>query len=67
MPEGARPRLEALLADFGGHVLAHDEANGTLELVAHGPEIDAFMDRLAEVGEIETVVRSGAMAMALGN
>lgn len=67
MPDSARPKLAALLDEFGGHVLGYDEGHGTLELVGNGPEIDDFMDALADLGEIETVVRSGAMAMARGS
>ncbi|MGE0159002.1 MAG: acetolactate synthase small subunit [Gemmatimonadales bacterium] len=65
-PESSRSRLAKLLADFGGHVLAYDEGHGTLELVGNGPEIDRFMDEVADLAQIETVVRSGAMAMARG-
>jgi acetolactate synthase-1/3 small subunit len=65
-PEGARARLASLLDAFGGHVLGYDEGHGTVELVGNGPEIDDFMKELADLGEIETVVRSGAMAMARG-
>ena len=65
-PDGARDRLSSLLEEFGGHVLGYDEGHGTLELVGNGPEIDDFMDELADLGDIETVVRSGAMAMARG-
>jgi acetolactate synthase-1/3 small subunit len=65
--ENARARLSSLLQEFGGHVLGYDEGHGTMELVGNGPEIDDFMDELAELGEIETVVRSGAMAMARGS
>jgi acetolactate synthase-1/3 small subunit len=66
-PESGRSRLVELLSEFGGHVLAYDEGHGTLELVGNGPEIDRFMDELADLGDIETVVRSGAMAMARGS
>jgi acetolactate synthase small subunit len=48
-------------------VLGYDEGHGTMELVGNGREIDDFMDELAELGELETVVRSGAMAMARGS
>jgi acetolactate synthase-1/3 small subunit len=65
-PAGGRTKLATLLDEFGGHVLGYDEGHGTLELVGNGPEIDDFMDELADIGEIETVVRSGAMAMARG-
>ncbi len=35
--------------------------------MGNGPEIDDFLDELADLGEIESVVRSGAMAMARGS
>ena len=65
-PESSKKRLAKLLEEFGGHVLAYDEGHGTLELVGNGPEIDRFMDAVADLAEIESVVRSGAMAMARG-
>jgi acetolactate synthase-1/3 small subunit len=65
-PESSRAKLASLLKQFGGHVLSHDEGHGTLELVGNGPEIDRFMDAVADLVEIESVVRSGAMAMARG-
>jgi acetolactate synthase-1/3 small subunit len=65
-PESSKARLAKLLEEFGGHVLSYDEGHGTLELVGNGPEIDRFMDSVADLAEIETVVRSGAMAMARG-
>jgi acetolactate synthase-1/3 small subunit len=65
-PDASRRKLAALLGDFGGHVLGYDEGHGTLELVGSGAEIDRFMVEVAELAEIETVVRSGAMAMARG-
>jgi acetolactate synthase-1/3 small subunit len=65
-PESSRAKLASLLKAFGGHVLAYDEGHGTLELVGNGPEIDRFMDAVADLAEIESVVRSGAMAMARG-
>jgi len=65
--ESAREQLAALLDEFGGHVLGYDEGHGTLELVGNGPEIDRFMAEVTDIAEIETVVRSGAMAMARGS
>jgi acetolactate synthase I/III small subunit len=65
-PESSRAKLATLLKGFNGHVLAYDEGHGTLELVGNGPEIDRFMDAVADLAEIETVVRSGAMALARG-
>jgi acetolactate synthase small subunit len=65
-PESSKSRLASLLKEFGGHVLSYDEGHGTFELVGNGPEIDRFMDAVADLAEIESVVRSGAMAMARG-
>lgn len=64
--DSSKARLASLITDFGGHVLGYDEGHGTLEVVGNGPEIDRFMDAVADIAEIETVVRSGAMAMARG-
>ena len=65
-PESSRAKMAKLLEAFGGHVLSYDEGHGTLELVGNGAEIDRFMDEVADLADIETVVRSGAMAMARG-
>ena len=65
-PESSRAKLAGLLEQFGGHVLSYDEGRGTLELVGSGLEIDRFINAVADLAEIETVVRSGAMAMARG-
>ena len=66
-PDRSKARLATLLDQFGGHVLGYDEGRGTLEIVGNGPEIDSFMEEVADLAEIETVVRSGAMAMARGS
>jgi acetolactate synthase I/III small subunit len=66
-PESAKQELATLLEEFGGHVLGYDEGHGTLEIVGNGSEIDRFMEEVADLAEIETVVRSGAMAMARGS
>ena len=66
-PESAKQKLATLIDEFGGHVLGYDEGHGTLEIVGNGPEIDQFMEEVADLAEIESVVRSGAMAMARGS
>ena len=66
-PEGSRAELASLLDEFGGHVLGYDEGHGTLELIGNGAEIDGFMTAVAGLAEIESVARSGAMAMARGS
>ncbi len=66
-PDNSRAWLAAMLEEFGGHVLAYDEGHGTLELIGSGPEIDRFMKDLARLAEIESVARSGAIAVARGS
>lgn len=65
--EGTKTKLAGLLDEFGGHVLGYDEGHGTFEIVGNGPEIDRFMAEVADLADIESVVRSGAMAMARGS
>ena len=65
--ENSRAQLSALLEEFGGHVLSYDEGHGTLELIGNGPEIDRFMKDLARLAEVESVARSGALAVAKGS
>jgi acetolactate synthase-1/3 small subunit len=67
VPENARAELAAMLQEFGGHVLGYDQGRGTLELVGNGPEIHRFMKDVAVLAEIESVARSGAMAVAKGS
>ena len=66
-PESSRAELATLLEGFGGHVLGYDEGHGTLELIGNGSEIDQFMKEVASLADIESVVRSGAMAIARGS
>ena len=66
-PEDSRAQLQAILEEFGGHVLAYDEGHGTLELIGNGPEIDRFLEDLSHLAEIESVARSGAIAVARGS
>lgn len=66
-PGASRAELSMLLAEFGGHVLGYDEGHGTFELIGNGKEIDDFLREAERLAEVESVVRSGAMAMARGS
>ncbi len=66
-PEDSRAELAAMLEEFGGQILGYDEGHGTLELIGSGPEIDLFMKNVAAFAEIESVARSGAVAVAKGS
>jgi acetolactate synthase-1/3 small subunit len=68
MPAGAggENALSQLLEGFGARVLDDHERSYTVELIGGGPDIDRFLGRAAEVGEVLSVVRSGAMAVSRG-
>ena len=63
-PETSRDKLATLIDEFGGHLIEYDEVYGTLEVVGNTEEIDDFMDVISSLAEIESVVRSGTMAIA---
>ena len=65
-PKGGEKELAHVVEEFGGRIL--DESGGyfTVELTSGGPEIDRFLEEVAEVAEVETLVRSGAMAVTKG-
>lgn len=58
--------LEGLLESSKARVLDDREGHYTIELIGGSQEIDRFMQRVDDLGELTTVVRSGAMAMARG-
>jgi acetolactate synthase I/III small subunit len=64
--EHGREPVAALAKKFGARILDDKEDHYTVELIGGGAEIDRFLKGLAELGQIQTVVRSGAMAIARG-
>ena len=52
--------------EFDGRILDESGGHFTVELTSGGPEIDRFMKEVAQVAEVETLVRSGAMAVTKG-
>jgi acetolactate synthase-1/3 small subunit len=66
LPEGARDRLVAVVRGFGARVLDDNDGHFTVEMIGGGSDIDRFLRTVADIGEILTVVRSGAMAIARG-
>lgn len=68
--DGEEP-LAQLFASFGARVLDDrvlepGERRFTVELIGGGTDIERFLSRAAEVADIITVVRSGAMAVSRG-
>jgi acetolactate synthase-1/3 small subunit len=61
-----RATLTRLTNDVGGRILDDHEGHFTVELIGSAQDIDRFLAKVDKLGEILTVVRSGAMAVARG-
>jgi acetolactate synthase-1/3 small subunit len=66
LPDGGVEKLGALAKQFDARVLSDQPSHYILELVGGSQEIDRFLKRIAGIGDIMTVVRSGAMAISRG-
>jgi acetolactate synthase-1/3 small subunit len=64
--EAGQDELSKLVSDFGARILDDHEGHFTVELIGGSQDIDRFMASVADLVEILTVVRSGAMAVARG-
>jgi acetolactate synthase-1/3 small subunit len=62
----ARSALETALNGFNARILDDSSGHYTIECIGGSLELDRMMERLRGVGELTTVVRSGAMAVARG-
>jgi acetolactate synthase I/III small subunit len=63
---GGAQALDGAIAGFNARVLDDHEGHYTIEFIGGSQEIDRFMRRIGDVGNLTTVVRSGAMAIARG-
>ncbi len=59
-------RLVDIVESFGGRVLDDSGGHFTVELTSGGSKIDRFLAEVAELAEMETLARSGAMAVTRG-
>ncbi len=66
MGSDGRAALDAALEGTAARVLDEHQGHYTVELIGGSQEIDRFVARLSDAGELTTVVRSGAMAVARG-
>ncbi|MEE8147999.1 MAG: acetolactate synthase small subunit [Longimicrobiales bacterium] len=68
LPKGGKQeeQLADVVEAFGGHILDDSGGHFTVALISGGSEIDRFLVKVAEVAEVETLVRSGAMAVTKG-
>jgi acetolactate synthase-1/3 small subunit len=64
--EHGREELSGLVSQCGARILDDDKGHFTVELIGGSQDIDRFMASVADLAEILTVVRSGAMAAARG-
>ena len=68
LPKGGpeEERLASVVEAFGGRVLDDSDGHFTVELTSGGSEIDRFLEEVADLAEMETLARSGAMAVTKG-
>jgi acetolactate synthase-1/3 small subunit len=62
----ARASLDAAISPFNARILDDNDGHYTIECIGGSHEIDRFIGKIAEEGDLTTVVRSGAMAIARG-
>ena len=63
---GATQTLTPIIEQFGARVLNEAGGHYTVELVGGSQDIDRFLKRTAQLADIVTLVRSGAMAVMRG-
>jgi acetolactate synthase-1/3 small subunit len=63
---GGAQALAPIIEQFGARVLNDAGDHYTVELVGGSQDIDRFLKRTAQVADIVTLVRSGAMAVMRG-
>ena len=61
-----RKVLDAAVAGFNARILDDNDGHYTIECIGGSQEIDRFIAKIVETGELTTVVRSGSMAVARG-
>ena len=68
LPKGGpeEERLASVVEAFGGRVLDDSDGHFTVELTSGGSEIDRFLKEVADLAELETLARTGAMAVTKG-
>jgi acetolactate synthase-1/3 small subunit len=58
--------LQAALAGRQARILDDHQGHYTIELIGGSQDVDRFVDEVGALGNLTTVVRSGAMAVARG-
>jgi len=63
---GSGAKLAPIIEQFGARVLSDTGEHYTVELVGGSQDIDRFLKRSAQIADVVTLVRSGAMAVMRG-
>jgi acetolactate synthase-1/3 small subunit len=63
---GGRDKLAPIIEQSGARILSDTDEHYTVELVGGSQDIDRFLKRSAQVADVVTLVRSGAMAVMRG-
>lgn len=66
MANGNIDELQHVVGAANARVLDDHQGHYTVEFIGGSQEVDRFMERIAATGELTTVVRGGAMAVARG-
>jgi acetolactate synthase-1/3 small subunit len=66
MVNGRVEELTRIVAASNARILDDHQGHYTIEFIGGSLEVDRFMERIAATGELTTVVRGGAMAVARG-
>ena len=59
-------RINALAEDYGADILDDAPISCTIQLTAKLSEIDAFVDDVSNLGELQAIARSGSVAVSKG-
>ncbi len=59
-------RINALAEDYGADILDDAPISCTIQLTAKLSEIDAFVDDVSHLGELQAIARSGSVAVSKG-
>jgi acetolactate synthase I/III small subunit len=66
MVNGRTPEFDRVVGAANARVLDDHEGHYTIEFIGGSQDIDRFIERISTLGELTTVVRGGAMAVARG-
>ena len=66
MNGSSRASLENAMSGFNARILDDNDGHYTIECIGGSQDIDRFIETIQPSGELTTVVRSGAMAVARG-